>query len=185
MLSLQNRKLVLLWKLFNDDFTWTVIALGFLVLDQGDYSGMTCLLFFETQTPAVCTGLPRVFFSSETLLTGWNVSMSVSHYSNLISSQCVSVLLSYQYNDVLYSEAAEMFAELSTVLIKKKKNLFTVVQCLVSSTAGKLRKSHTKRKDKKSSFSLYQCSSTMLFSPVFQHSLLSNVLYCVSFHQIL
>lgn len=54
MLSLQNRKLVLLWKLFNDDFTWTVIALGFLVLDQGDY----CFLFFETQTPAVCTGLP-------------------------------------------------------------------------------------------------------------------------------
>lgn len=119
MLSLQNRKLVLLWKLFNDDFTWTVIALGFLVLDQGDYSGMTCLLFFETQTPAVCTGLPRVFFSSETLLTGWNVSMSVSHYSNQISSQHVSVLLSYQYDDVLYSEAAEMFAELSTVLKKK------------------------------------------------------------------
>lgn len=67
----------------------------------------------------------------------------------------------------------------------KKKNLFTVVQCLVSSTAGKLRKSHTKRKDKKSSFSLYQCSSTMLFSPVFQHSLLPNVPYCVSSHQIL
>lgn len=50
MLSLQNRKLVLLWKLFNDDFTWTVIALDFLVLDQGDYSGMTYLLFFETDT---------------------------------------------------------------------------------------------------------------------------------------
>lgn len=116
MLSLRNRKLVLLWKLFNDDFTWTVVALGFLVLDQGDHSGMTCLLFFETQTPAVCTGLPRVFLSSETLLTGWNVSMSVSHYSNQISSQCVSVLLSYQYNDVLYSEAAETFAELSTIL---------------------------------------------------------------------
>lgn len=123
MWSLQNRKLVLLWKLFNDDFTWAVIALGFLVLDQGDYSGMTYLLFFETQTPAVCIGLPRVFFSSEALLTGWNVSMSVSHYSNLISSQCVSVLLSYQYNDVLYSEAAEMFAELSTVL-KKKKSVY-------------------------------------------------------------
>lgn len=113
--------------------------------------------------------------------------MGVSRYSNQISSQRVSVLLSYQYNDVLYSEAAEMFAELNAVLKKKKKkeNLFTVVQCLVSSTAGKLRNSHTKRKDKKSSFSLYQCSSTMLFSPVFQHSLLLNVLYCVSSHQIL
>lgn len=111
--------------------------------------------------------------------------MGVSRYSNQISSQRVSVLLSYQYNDVLYSEAAEMFAELNTVLKKKKENLFTVVQCLVSSTAGKLRNSHTKRKDKKSSFSLYQCSSTMLFSPVFQHSLLLNVLYCVSSHQIL
>lgn len=47
--------------------------------------------------------------------------MSVSHYSNQISSQRVSVLLSYQYNDVLYSKAAEMFAELSTVLKKKNK----------------------------------------------------------------
>lgn len=46
--------------------------------------------------------------------------MSVSHYSNQISSQPVSVLLSYQYNDVLYSEAAEMFAELSTVLKNNK-----------------------------------------------------------------
>lgn len=186
MLSLQNRKLVVLWKLLNDEVTLTVIALGFLVLDQADFSGMTCLLFLETQTPAVCTGLPRVFFSSETLCSLGEMSvMSVSQYTNQISSQRVSVLLLYQYNDVLYSEAAEMFLELNTVLKKKKKNPFTVVQCLVSSTAGKLRNSHTKRKDKKSSFSLYRCSSTMLFSPVFQHSLLLNVLYCVSSHQIL
>jgi len=82
---------------------------------------MTCLLFLETQTPAVCTGLPCVFFSNETLLTGQNVSMSVSQYSNQISSQRVSVLLSNQYNVVLYSEAAEVFAELNTVLKKKKK----------------------------------------------------------------
>lgn len=47
--------------------------------------------------------------------------MGVSRYSNQISSQRVSVLLSYQYNDVLYSEAAEMFAELNAVLKKKKK----------------------------------------------------------------
>lgn len=121
MLSLQNRKPVLFWKLFNAEVTWTVIALDFWVLDQADFSGMTCLLFLETQTPAVCTGLPRVFFSNETLLTGWNVSMGVSQYSNQVSSQHVSVLLSYQYSDVLYSEAAEMFAELNTVLKKKKK----------------------------------------------------------------
>lgn len=44
--------------------------------------------------------------------------MSVSQCSNQISSQRVSVLLSYQYNDVLYSEAAEMFAEFNTVLKK-------------------------------------------------------------------
>lgn len=77
---------------------------------------MSHLLFLETQTSAVCTGLLCVFFSSETLLTRRNVSMSVSQYSNQISSQRVAVLLSYQYNDVLYSEAAEMFAELNTVL---------------------------------------------------------------------
>lgn len=47
MLSLQNRKVLLLCKLFTG-VAFTVVVVGFLVLYQASLSEVTCILFFET-----------------------------------------------------------------------------------------------------------------------------------------
>lgn len=158
---------MLLWKL-SDDEVAAVIALGFLVLDLAsavsDFSEMHVVLW-NTDSCSLHWFDTCILQQWNTLLTRQNVSMSVSQCSNQISSQRVSVLLSYQYNDVLYSEAAEMFAEFNTVLKKICLLLFNALfQALLENSVTHIPKERIRNLALVFINVVQQCCSVLFFN---------------------